>query len=233
MIMPSSIANYSIETEERTTYTLLRVKGRFVGQAADDVRKAADKIVGKGEKRVGFDLSNTLSLDSGSIGLILGLYKRLKGQGGEVLLVGISSQVRPAIDAAGLLRQVTYYATAEDAELEEEEKSPIDQEERATYLLLRIPAEFKASTIHPVREAVRKALDAGHSNIAFQLENASYMDSVAIGLLMNVHKRLRQREGSVSLISVSPEIKRLLDTTNVSRVLPQYATIEEADDEIL
>lgn len=222
----------AFRAEKRRTYDLFHVEGRFSARVVDDLREATDKALSSGQTRIGFDLSKVVSLDSSSLGLLLGLHKRLTAKGGEVILLGISAQIRPAINAANLLNHITYFASPEDAEVESAQPE-LDIEERATYLLIGAPPEFRAGTIHPIREAVRTALDKGHSNIVFDLASTSFMDSVALGLLMNVHKRLMEREGGVGIVGGMPEIKRLLEATNISRVIPQYGSVEEADEKIL
>ena len=57
-----------------------------------DLRKEIDKLAAASPKRVEIDLSSLRMVDSSGVGAIVSLYKRVRGSGGEVVVIGLRDQ---------------------------------------------------------------------------------------------------------------------------------------------
>jgi len=69
---------------------------------ASQVRDAALKLVSGGRKYLVVDLSGVEYMDSTGLGTLVGLHKRLREAGGQVLIAGAQPRVRKIFDITGL-----------------------------------------------------------------------------------------------------------------------------------
>ena len=59
---------------------------------APDIRPIFDKVVADGRRRVLIDIEKVTMIDSSGVGAIVSLFKRVKADGGQVLVVGAKDQ---------------------------------------------------------------------------------------------------------------------------------------------
>ena len=70
----------------------LAVEGELDAVTVPGLRKEIDKLSATSPKRVEIDLSSLRMVDSSGVGAIVSLYKRVRGQGGEVVVIGLRDQ---------------------------------------------------------------------------------------------------------------------------------------------
>jgi anti-sigma B factor antagonist len=61
-------------------------------EGAPEIRPVFDKVVSDGRRRVTVDINKVTMIDSSGIGAIVSLFKRVKADGGQVLVVGARDQ---------------------------------------------------------------------------------------------------------------------------------------------
>lgn len=69
------------------------------------------------------------------------------------------------------------------------------------------------------KDLVRATLADHHSVVEVDLSQTRAMDSEGVGALISVHKRLREREGTVRLKQPTPFVAQLLQLLRLDRVL--------------
>ncbi len=84
-------------------------------------------------------------------------------------------------------------------------------------MITRSAAQLEA-LIHQV-PAPRMVLD---------FANVEYMSSAALGMLITVHKKIRQRGGHMALCQVRPEIYEVFSITKLNEVFQIYANRAQA-----
>jgi len=70
----------------------LAIEGELDAVTVPELRKEIDRLTGTSPKRVEIDLSSLRMVDSSGVGAIVSLYKRVRGQGGEVVVTGLRDQ---------------------------------------------------------------------------------------------------------------------------------------------
>ena len=70
----------------------LAIEGELDAVTVPELRKEIDKLTAISPKRVEIDLSALRMVDSSGVGAIVSLYKRVRGQGGEVIVIGLRDQ---------------------------------------------------------------------------------------------------------------------------------------------
>jgi anti-anti-sigma factor len=74
---------------------------------------------------------------------------------------------------------------------------------------------------------VRRVVDAGARQLVIDFSAVTYIDSASIGCLMDIHRLLREVEGSVQLSGLQPRVETMLSMTGVHKILEIHRT--EAD----
>ncbi|MBT2513148.1 STAS domain-containing protein [Arthrobacter sp. ISL-30] len=79
-----------------------------------------------------------------------------------------------------------------------------------------------------LREVVAEVVAAGSSRVAVNLEETVFMDSSGLGALIGCLKAARQAGGDLRISGVQPQVKMVLELTNMDRALTPYPTAEAA-----
>ncbi|MFV8753059.1 STAS domain-containing protein [Nannocystaceae bacterium ST9] len=72
--------------------TTLSIKGQLDVATAPEAHATVDAIVQDQRKHVTVDLAGLDMIDSSGVAVIVGLYKRVRAEGGEVEVVGVRDQ---------------------------------------------------------------------------------------------------------------------------------------------
>ena len=89
---------------------------------------------------------------------------------------------------------------------------------RATNVVrIQLRGEFDASVKGSLAELLRPAETA--DTVILNLTETTYMDSTALGCLLNLHKQLRARgAGTVHIVGVRPHIRKLFNIAGLDKV---------------
>jgi len=77
---------------DNDTESRLQIEGALDALTAPDVRPIFDKVVADGRRRVTVDIEKVTMIDSSGVGAIVSLFKRVKAEGGQVVIVGARDQ---------------------------------------------------------------------------------------------------------------------------------------------
>ncbi len=70
----------------------LKIEGAVDALTASEIRPIFDQVVADRKKRVIVDIEAVTMIDSSGVGAIVSLFKRVKAEGGQVLVVGAKDQ---------------------------------------------------------------------------------------------------------------------------------------------
>jgi anti-sigma B factor antagonist len=77
-------------------------------------------------------------------------------------------------------------------------------------------------TASQLREAMADAVDRGAVSLVVDLEEATFIDSMTLGVLLGAVKRLRPFGGGLSIACPDPHIRRIFEITLLDRVFELY-----------
>ena len=111
--------------------------------------------------------------------------------------------------------------------------SPMNLEVRSRTLdaevaVVELIGEADVYTSYLAKEAMLKLLEAGSRHLIVDLTGADYLDSTALGLLVGMLKRARERAGSVRLVNPKPQVRKVFEITRLDQVFPVFASEAEA-----
>ena len=82
---------FTISTDEHGV-THLAIEGELDAVSVSDLRTDLEKLLARQPSRVDVDLSRLRMVDSSGVGALVSLYKRVRAQGGSVLVSGLRDQ---------------------------------------------------------------------------------------------------------------------------------------------
>ena len=79
-----------------------------------------------------------------------------------------------------------------------------------------VRGEIDAHTVPQLRAVALAAVDDGMSDIELDVSELRFMDSTGIGLLVTLIRRIGPLKGTLALRGASPQVRRLLDMTDLT-----------------
>jgi anti-sigma B factor antagonist len=79
-----------------------------------------------------------------------------------------------------------------------------------------------------LREQLHRVIDDGAFHVVADLTDATFVDSMTLGVLLGAVKRLRPHGGKVAVVCVSPHIRRIFEITLLDRVFALHETLDDA-----
>lgn len=104
-----------VQVEERGGWAVARVSGDLDLTTAPRLRERLVQVVVGGQPRVVLDLQAVSFVDSTGLGVIVGVLKRTRSQGGDLRLVSTRSGLRKILEMTGLDHALSLAATVEEA----------------------------------------------------------------------------------------------------------------------
>lgn len=93
--------------EQHLRYTF---RERLDHHNSEQIRTEADRLIRtRNIRRILFDFSKTVFMDSSGIGMIIGRYKTMRFMGGTVIAVRVSEQMRRILTLSGIYKVIDIY----------------------------------------------------------------------------------------------------------------------------
>jgi anti-anti-sigma factor len=77
-------------------------------------------------------------------------------------------------------------------------------------------------------ELRREVLEQSDSRVIIDLSRVTRIDSAGLGQLMSCYSHLVKNRGALKVINAAPEIRKLLDITGLSTLIPTFQDEQEA-----
>jgi anti-sigma B factor antagonist len=105
----------------------------------------------------------------------------------------------------------------------------IDEERpnRST-VVLAIHGDADLRIASELEDRIDATIDDGPSALVLDLTDTTFLDSMALGILLGAMRRLRERGGHLRVVVPSVEIRRIFEMTLLDRVFDLDATRQEA-----
>ena len=82
--------------------------------------------------------------------------------------------------------------------------------------VVTVSGEIDLAVAPSLRESLTELLEAGHCNIFVDLIDATFLDSIALGVLVGALEQCRQAGGDLYLVVAEPRILRVLEITGLA-----------------
>jgi anti-sigma B factor antagonist len=84
--------------------------------------------------------------------------------------------------------------------------------------VVSVDGELDMTAAPELRDAIHAAIDAGAVTVVVDLNEVSFIDSTAIGVLLGTRERLRRSGGSLEVVCGKPNVVRILEIVGVRAV---------------
>ena len=99
--------------------------------------------------------------------------------------------------------------------------------------VLHLKGEIDLHTCAAFRDALRDQIDQKRMNIIIDLAEVPYLDSAALGVLVDAVRRVREFDGSICLVATTPFVRRAFEMTRLVKIFQLFNTQEEAVESIM
>jgi anti-anti-sigma factor len=214
---------FSIDITEKRSFTLIAIRGELADDTLLTVRRAVELARGNGYLHIVFDLNAMKSINRAGADFISYVHTQLLALGGGVHVIAESERFGFIRGEGSGPQQIPVLRSAEEAEA----KIPRAPRcfEREGFMLIRLPDAFNAVGIIAVRLVVEKIMLAGHQQLVFDLGRCESIDSNALGLMMNVQKKLTPAGGMVAIAGANGAVMQTLETAGVAAMIPCYRSV--------
>ncbi len=81
---------------------------------------------------------------------------------------------------------------------------------------IAISGQFDFNVVQEFRNTYMN-IDAGQSDVVLDMREAEYMDSSALGMLLNMKKHLGVADNSIRIVNCRPQVKKILDISRFDK----------------
>jgi anti-sigma B factor antagonist len=94
--------------------------------------------------------------------------------------------------------------------------------------VIELEGEVDVYTAPQLKQQMISMLESGTKQMVVDLTKVDYFDSTALGVLIGGLKRIRERDGNLSLICPNPRIRRVFEITGLDKIFDIYTSADEA-----
>ncbi len=94
--------------------------------------------------------------------------------------------------------------------------------------VLAVHGQADLHTAPALRDALTEAIDDGAPGVIVDLSDATFVDSMTLGVLLGAVKRLRPSGGQLAIVCRSPHIRRVFEITLLDHVFALHETLDSA-----
>jgi anti-sigma B factor antagonist len=96
------------------------------------------------------------------------------------------------------------------------------------YDVIEIVGDLKVFDLADYTAFFDDYLSDGHRNIIIDFSKINYIDSTAIGLLVNIKRNAEEVGGSLKISSVNDDIMNVFSITGIDHFMEIFPTVEDA-----
>lgn len=94
--------------------------------------------------------------------------------------------------------------------------------------IVSLKGEIDLHTCGAFRDTMRELIENKHYNLVVNLAEVPYLDSAALGVLVDAVRRVREHDGSICLVSTTPFVRRAFEITRLVKIFQLYDDTETA-----
>lgn len=99
---------------------------------------------------------------------------------------------------------------------------------REGIVVLAVEGDADLHVAPELRERLTTAIEGGARELVLDLSETTFLDSMALGVMLGAMKRIRSRGGRLRLVVTRPDIRRIFEITLLDRAFPLHESREAA-----
>jgi anti-sigma B factor antagonist len=105
----------SIETDNRQSISVVKVKGRVDSETAPELDDALTKLLQENRNQIILNLQGVDYMSSAGLRAVVKAYQAAKTSGGDVRLASVSTPVEVILRTVGMMQMLQMYPTEQEA----------------------------------------------------------------------------------------------------------------------
>lgn len=94
--------------------------------------------------------------------------------------------------------------------------------------VVAVRGEIDLFTAPELKQALGEAIEAGRTKIVVDLSETTFLDSTALGVLIGTVKRLRSRDGRLTIVNTDPNIAKTFEITGLDQIFTIRSSRDDA-----
>jgi anti-sigma B factor antagonist len=94
--------------------------------------------------------------------------------------------------------------------------------------VVAVTGEIDLFTAPELKAVLSEAVEAGRTRIVVDLTETTFLDSTALGVLIGAVKRLRSRDGVLTIVNTDANIAKTFEITGLDQIFTIRPTRDEA-----
>jgi len=100
--------------------------------------------------------------------------------------------------------------------------------EAGDWTVLAVSGEIDIATAPSLREKLHSLLADGALQLIIDLDEVTFLDSTALGVLVGVLKRARTEGGEVRIVCNQPRVRKVFEITRLDSAFDLCSSVEDA-----
>ena len=96
------------------------------------------------------------------------------------------------------------------------------------HMIVGLSGDIDLSAVANVRSAFHEVINDGWVTVLVDLSYVTFVDSAALGILVGLHRRCREKGGACVLVNPQPDVSRILSLTGLDVLLSIASNVETA-----
>ena len=94
--------------------------------------------------------------------------------------------------------------------------------------VVSVAGQADLHTAPELRDAIAHAIDDGEQRIVVDLTEATFIDSMTLGVLLGARRRAVEQDGALAIVCPDPHLRRVFEITSLDRVFAITTSRDEA-----
>jgi anti-sigma B factor antagonist len=100
--------------------------------------------------------------------------------------------------------------------------------EEGEWTVLVVSGEIDIATAPSLREKLHSLLAEGKRHLVIDLDEVTFLDSTALGVLVGVLKRARTEGGELRIVCNQPRVRKVFEITRLDSAFDLCTSVEDA-----
>lgn len=105
----------------------------------------------------------------------------------------------------------------------------ISEERRAgNVVIISVEGRLNALTASELKDKIKTLIGESYIHIVLTLSGTSFIDSSGLSAIVSALKGVREKDGSLKLVGVAANVKKVFELTRLERIFEFYNDVEQA-----
>jgi anti-sigma B factor antagonist len=104
----------------------------------------------------------------------------------------------------------------------------VETSRRGEASVLTLRGEIDVYTAPRLRQTIVDLVDGGAAHIIVDMQKVDFLDSTGLGVLVEGLKRIKGKDGTLSIVATHEKILKIFDITGLNKAFAIHQSIEDA-----